>query len=84
MEYVMAVTLIVRRGGDRREDRAMNPRSDVGASEDATIARRAHRGGWRHPHTHRTPAQLAGLVAWWLVIGAVTVGSVIFTIRQSQ
>ena len=76
----MTATVIVARDGDGRIDRAINPRSQVG--DDSTIDRGVHRGAWRRPHTHHSLAEVMGLVVWWLVIGALTIGSVIFIVEQ--
>ncbi len=83
MEHVMAVTVIARRVGDGRDVRTMNQRSHVGDMTCGTDGGHASKATeWRQPHTHHTPAEVVGLVLWWLVIGALTIGSVIFIIKQ--
>jgi len=76
VEHVMAAPVIVRGHDDGRS----NPRSHVGdhASEDPMI----HRGGWRRAHVHHSRAEILGFVLWWVVIGALALGSVIFIIDQ--
>jgi hypothetical protein len=77
----MAAPGIVRHHVDGRS----NPRSHVGdqASEDPTIAGGVHRGSWRRAHIHHSRAEVVGFVLWWVVIGALTIASVIFIIDQS-
>jgi hypothetical protein len=76
VEHVMAAPVIVRRYDDGR----INPRSHVGghAGEDPMI----HRGGWRRAHVHYSRTEILGFVLWWVVIGALALGSVIFIIDQ--
>jgi hypothetical protein len=76
----MAAPVVVGRHVDERS----NPRSHVGdpASEDPTMARGIHRGGWRRAHIHHSRAEVVGFVLWWVVIGALTIASVIFIIDQ--
>ncbi len=76
----MAAPAIVR----HHEDGRNNPRSHVGdhASEDPTIARVIPRGAWRRAHVHHSRAEVVGVILWWIVIGALTIGSVIFIIDQ--
>ncbi len=50
---------------------------------DSKTGRGGQRSGWRRPHVHRTRAQIAGLVLWWLVVGVLAVASVAFVIEQS-
>ena len=77
----MAAPVIVRGHDDGRG----NPRSHVGdqASEDPTVARGISRGSWRRAHVHHSRAEVVGFVLWWVVIGALTIASVIFVIDQS-
>jgi len=44
----------------------------------------SHRGGWRSPHTHRTPSEWASDVLWWTVVGSTLVGAISYAVYLFQ
>ena len=44
----------------------------------------SHRGGWRSPHTYRTPGERASDYLWWAIVATTLVTAIGYAIYLAQ
>jgi hypothetical protein len=50
----------------------------------AILRHTSHRGGWRSPHTYRTPSERASDVLWWAVVATTLAAAISYGIYLFQ